>query len=157
MNNANKNTLVSNLYNSAYLGVLLYEAVDGYEKENSDGMPFAVAMIILPFLHLPHLADRCSPRIDTRYVSWVADNADILMNFDKRVNAMSNYSREAIVFMMTNGYIKIDDQGALHIIKKIRKYDGDGVAPERKLAQKIGRWFAHQPMQTLFMCLQIRP
>jgi hypothetical protein len=39
---------VRNLFNPAFCGLVLFRALQGYEEENPDGMPFSIALLVLP-------------------------------------------------------------------------------------------------------------
>ena len=39
---------VKNLFNPAFCGLVLFRALQGYEEENPDGMPFSLALLVLP-------------------------------------------------------------------------------------------------------------
>jgi hypothetical protein len=39
---------VKNLFNPAFCGLVLFRAMQGYEEENPDGMPFSLTLLVLP-------------------------------------------------------------------------------------------------------------
>jgi hypothetical protein len=45
---------VKNLFNPAFCGLVLFRALQGYEEENQDGMPFSLALLVLPLCLQKH-------------------------------------------------------------------------------------------------------
>jgi len=39
---------IRNLFNPAFCGVVLLRAFQGYEEEDASGMPFSLALLVLP-------------------------------------------------------------------------------------------------------------
>ena len=39
---------VRNLFNPAFCGLILFRALQGYEEENPDRMPFSLTLLVLP-------------------------------------------------------------------------------------------------------------
>lgn len=39
---------VRNLFNPAFCGIILFRALTGYEEEDQAGMPFSLALLVLP-------------------------------------------------------------------------------------------------------------
>lgn len=53
---------IRNLFNPAFCGVVLFRAMQSYEEENSQGMPFSLALLVLP-LCLQKILAKCLLKI----------------------------------------------------------------------------------------------
>jgi hypothetical protein len=152
---------IKNLFNPAFCGVILFRALAGYEEENEAGMPFSLALLVLPLcLHK-----------DTRYVlsehsrgyflGAIEKNPRILIGFANRAKHLLPFALEALGFLMERGCFLVTVDGRLRTIdSKVRKKvtgTDESIACQR-VARFIGREFARGGDRgTIYTSLGVRP
>ena len=86
---------VRNLFNPAFCGLVLFKALLGYEEENPDGMPYSLALLVLPLcLHKDSrlvLADNSRSYL----LKTVENNPQLLVGFAARASDLMPFSLEA--------------------------------------------------------------
>ena len=87
---------VRNLFNPAFCGLILFRALQGYEEENADGMPFSLALLVLPLCLQKEsrqvIAD--SPR--SYLLKTVEKNPQLLVGFADRAKDLMPFALEAL-------------------------------------------------------------
>lgn len=160
-------TEVANLLNPAFVGALLRKAVEGYTEESSDGMPFEMLFLVLPFCLHPATATRLPARAaSTPLHAWLQrdENRDVLVTFPDRASALVPFVREALLFAAERGVLAVGDDGRLragaNALRGITTYrtSGDEVRDALRLSEFVGRWFALAgTTATVFTLLGVRP
>src|SRR5690606_6256123 len=116
----------------------LYRAMQGYEEVNSEGMPFSIALLILPLcLHKDSREIIASnPR---RYLLKTIDqHPQILINFAQRARDLMPYALEAFGLLMERGCFKVSTSGCLQTVpRKVRKTISG--SPETISCQRVAR------------------
>jgi hypothetical protein len=158
---------VANLFNPAFVGVLIRKAIEGYSVEVNAGMPLELLFLVVPFSLHPATASRFprSPTATPLHV-WLQreENRDVLVSFAERASALEPFVREAILFTCERGVLIIDENGRLgigtHDLRSITKYrsTGEEVKEAIRLSEFVGRWFALAgTTATVFTLLGVRP
>lgn len=152
---------VRNLFNPAFCGLVLFRALQGYEEENPDGMPFSLALLVLPLcLHKDSrqvFAD--SPR--SYLLKIVEKNPQLLVGFATRAGDLMPFSLEAFGLLMDRGCFVVSPDGRLKTVSgKVRKSvtgTNESVSCQR-VARFIGKEFARiADRVTVYTTLGIRP
>lgn len=152
---------IRNLFNPAFCGLVLFRAVNGYEEEDTRGMPFSLSLLVLPLcLHKDSrevLAS--SPR--SYLLKTTEKNQQVMVGFADRVTQMLPYTFEAFGLLMERGCIAIVDDGRIQTVpKKVRKtVNGtDETVSCQKVARIVGREFARiADRVTVYTTFGIRP
>ncbi len=152
---------IRNLFNPAFCGVVLLRAFQGFEEEDGAGMPFSLALLVLPLcLHK-----------DSRTVLWnskrsyllkiISDNPQMLVGFAKRTRSLIPYVFEALGFTMQLQSFDVTSDGRLRTRDKAirKKIDGTQESIEcQKVAGIVGTNFAKiSDRVTIYTTLGIRP
>jgi hypothetical protein len=152
---------VRNLFNPSFCGVALFRSLQGFEEQNSEGMPFSLAMLVLPLcLHKTSrdiIAD--NPR---RYLlKTVEANPQILVGFANRANTLIPFMFEALGLLMERGCFIVSEQGQLKTLdNRVRKSVTGTVESVtcQKVARIIGKEFARiADRVTIYASFGIRP
>lgn len=145
---AERPTELAYLFNPAYCGLLLREAVDGYVAEKPGGMPLPVAYLVLPVvLHGP-TRDALPRGVTTTLQSWLQQNPEVRVNVAGRTAELAPFTREALVFLGTRNHLLVADDGGLTTAGKLKPGKGPLVERSADLkvavqkAKFVGRWFA---------------
>ncbi|MEQ9244386.1 MAG: DUF6521 family protein [Nitratireductor sp.] len=152
---------IRNLFNPAFCGLILFRALNGYEKENARGMPFSLSLLVLPLcLHEDSReVIASSPR---SYLLKTAErNPQIMVGFAVRVTQMLPFAFEGFGLLMERGCIAVADNGRIKTVpKKVRKAV-DGTAETvacQKVARIVGSEFARiADRATVYATFGIRP
>ena len=80
---------IRNLFNPAFCGLVLFRALQGYEEEDSRGMPFSLSLLVLPLCL--HKDSREVIAVSTRsYLLKVMEkNPKVQVGFADRVDRKS--------------------------------------------------------------------
>src|SRR5689334_21046467 len=106
---------LANLLNPAFCSLILYEAISAYQKKNMQGMPYALAFLILPVVLHRQTRNALPVSTNTNIHPWFQNNCEVRVGFAQRVRSMLPYTREAIIFGLQSKIIQIDDNGNISI------------------------------------------
>ena len=121
---AERPTELAYLFNPAYCGLLLREAVDGYVAEKPGGMPLPVAYLVLPVvLHGP-TRDALPRGVTTTLQSWLQQNPEVRVNVAGRTAELAPFTREALVFLGTRNHLLVAGDGGLTTAGKLKPGKG---------------------------------
>ena len=152
---------IRNLFNPAFCGLILVRALQGYEEENPDGMPFSLALLVLPLcLHKDSrqvIAD--SPR--SYLLKTVENNPQFLVGFANRTTDLLPFALEAFGLLMERGCFVVLQDGRLKTVPdRVRKSvtgTSESVSCQR-VARIIGKEFARiADRVTVYTTFGIRP
>lgn len=152
---------VRNLFNPAFCGLLLHRAIEGFEQEDSKGIPFSLILLILPIAL--HKETRELMPISSRgyFLRTVEANPQILVGFADRTRRLLPFAFESLGLLMQLGCFEVVQGGRLKIIpKRVRKnlVGTDESMACQKVARILGREFARiGDRVTVYTTLGIRP
>lgn len=152
---------IRNLFNPAFCGLVLFRALNGYEEEDSRGMPFSLSLLVLP-LCLQKDSREVIAGSPSRYLLKTAEkNQQIMVGFADRVTQMLPYAFEGFGLLMERGCIAIGDDGRIRTVnEKVRKTvkgTAETVACQ-KVARIVGKGFARiADRATVYTTFGIRP
>lgn len=163
MENWNKRPqILANLFNPAFCGLVLAIAIQQYEKYSSKGMPYTLLSIILPMVLPQGVRESFPSTTSTKLYNWVRTNEQVLIDFPRSVQDIVGYTNEAVMFLMGQEWINVDDDGLFHYIytrKDLLSLYKEGEALDiLKSAKMLGKWFSITGSDSLiFSYLKIRP
>lgn len=138
---------IRNLFNPAFCGVILLRAFQGFEEDDDSGMPFSLALLILPLCLYKDSRELIPKTASGHLLKKIIDNPQMLVGFSGRTKCLLPYTFEALGFIMQLGSFEVTNQGRLKMRENgIRKtIDGNGT-PEsiecQKAARIVGKQFA---------------
>ena len=152
---------IRTLFNPAFCGVVLSRALAGYEEANVAGMPFSLALLVLPLCLHKDTRVLLSEHSRGYLLNAIEQNPRILVDFAKRANHLLPFALEAFGFLMERGCFVVTEEGRLRIIKgRVRKKvtgTEESIACQR-VARFIGREFARVGDRgTIYASLGVRP
>jgi Family of unknown function (DUF6521) len=154
----------ANLLNPPFCALVLSLAVEDYVRSLRDGMPFALAFLVLPIvLHKP-TRDSLPQRTTRALSSWLEEHEDFRATFAERARALSPYVREALLYNLVQERLKLSEQGHLLVGTKTKgfaKYVAtatDEVKDCLSKARFVGRWLTSAGnVPTIFALWGVRP
>ena len=150
-----------NLFNPAFCAVVLLRALKAYEAEDEEGMPFSLAILVLPLcLHAAtrNIVIECQR---TYFIKTIENHPEMLVGIAKRAHNLLPFSLEALGLAMQLGCFTVSKSGRLKTIAKAvrAKVEGTDESIEcQKAAQVIGKHFGRLTDRvTIYTTLGIRP
>lgn len=139
---------LANLLNPAFCALLLQEAAYGYQAASRQGLPYALAYLILPIVLYPPARQALPGRTNAVLSAWLQEHPAVQFHVATRTAWMLPYSREAILFGLQHHLLRVDDEGSL--AAESRRAQSPFPAESepdtcRKAAGLIGRWFGKTP------------
>ena len=152
---------VRNLFNPAFCGLVLFRALQGYEEENLDGMPFSMALLVLP-LCLQKNARQVLTENSRRYLlKTVEMNPQLLVSFANRTSDMLPFALEAFGVLMERGCFIVSQDGRIKTLpNQVRKSvtGTDESVSCQRVARIVGKEFARiADRATVYTSFGIRP
>jgi hypothetical protein len=152
---------VRNLFNPAFCGVILFRALVGYEEENQAGMPFSLALLVLPLCLHQDTRLFLAENYRSYLLKGLEQNPRILVGFAERTQHLMPFALEALGLLMERGCFVVTEDGRLRTVdRKVRKTIGgteESVACQR-VARFVGREFARiGDRGTVYTSLGVRP
>jgi hypothetical protein len=157
----NRPVEIRNLFNAGFCSVVMLRALQGFEEEDSAGMPFSLALLILPLcLHKDtREAIANSPR--SYLLKTIERNPQLLVGVADRVRDLLPFALEALGFSMQLGCFTVTQNGRLMTMPKtIRKLvtGTDETISCQRVARIIGKEFARiADRVTIYTSFGIRP
>ncbi len=145
---AGRPTELAYLFNPAFCGWVLREAVEGYTLVRPGGMALPLAFLILPVvLHRP--TRQLMPRaVTTKLHVWLQEHPEVKVAFAGRVGELAPFTREAILFLGAGGQLQVADDGTVTVAGKLGERKAALTESSRDIkesvtkAKFVGRWFA---------------
>ncbi len=152
---------IRTLFNPAFCGVILLRALAGYEEDDAAGMPFSLALLILPLCLHKDTRIALSENSRGYFLKIIEKNPRILVGFAKRAQNLLPFVLEALGFLMERGCFIVTKDGRLQTVSlKLRKKvtGTDESITCQRVARFIGREFARVGDRgTIYTSLGVRP
>ena len=141
-------TELAYLFNPAYCGWILKEALEGFTSVKPEGMPLPLTFLILPVV-LDRATRNLVPRaVTTTLHVWLQEHPELRVNFAERTRELAPFTREAILFLGVQGQLCFEDNGAVKASGKLGRgkaellENSDEMRDSLTKAKFVGRWFA---------------
>ncbi len=152
---------IRNLFNPAFCGVVLFRALAGYEEEDEAGMPYSLALLVLPLCLHKDTRSVLADNARGYFLKVIERNPRVLVGFAQRAKHLLPYALESLGFLMERGCFVVTDEGRLQTVhQKVRKRvtgTDESIACQR-VARFLGREFARVGDRgTIYTSLGVRP
>ncbi len=138
----------SNLYNPAYIGVILYQAIREHQAQNGIGLHCTLPYLVIP-LALPPCYSLMLPKtISTPIAGWTAGHEGELIGFADSATAYIDIVNSAITFLLEHEAVILSEDGRYSIpndkIAKMPAFITHNPIFKKNFmaAGFLGRWFA---------------
>ena len=150
---------VKNLFNPAFCGLVLFRALQGYEEENPDGMPFSLALLVLPLCLQKDSREVIADSSRSYLLKTLEKNPQLLVGFADRASDLLPF--EAFGVLMERGCFVVSQEGRLKTVpNRVRKSvtGTDESVSCQRVARIVGKEFARiADRVTVYTTFGIRP
>jgi len=153
-----------NLYNPAYVGVVLYQAIREFQKKNTSGFHCALTYIVVPLSISPKYLKILPTTTATPIASWGARHEGELIGFASDVSAYVDIVHTAIAFLLEHNAVMLNEKGYYILtdayFPQKPKYIIDNIRFKDSFLATglLGRWFAEaSTVESIYAQLGIRP
>lgn len=152
---------VRNLFNPAFCGLVLFKALRGYEELDDQGLPFSLALLVLPLCLHKESREALQQGNRSYLLKVVEANPGLLVGFATRATDLMPFALEALGMLMERGCIHVSDDGRIRTVQgRVRKSDTgttESVACQR-VARFLGKEFARiDDRVTVYTTFGVRP
>ena len=152
---------IRSLFNPAFCGLVLFRAMQGYEEEDDCGMPFSLALLVLPLCLHKDSREVIAANSRSYLLKIMEKNPQVLVGFADRATAMLPYAFEGFGLLMERGCISVADDGRLQTVPdKVRKSvtGTDETKSCQRAARFVGKQFARiADRVTVYRTFGVRP
>ncbi|WP_205393941.1 three component ABC system middle component [Xanthomonas hydrangeae] len=152
---------VKNIFNPAFCGLVMFRALLGYEEENPDGMPFSLALLVLPLCLQKDARQVIAGSSRSYLLKIVEKNPQLLVGFADRATDMLPFALEAFGVLMERDCFVVSQDGRLKTVpNRVRKsvIGTDESVSCQRVARIIGKEFARiADRVTVYTTFGIRP
>lgn len=154
---------VRNLLNPAFCALVLFEAVAEYGRHGG-AMDFEVTFLVLPLLLDERTRNDLPRDVRTPLALWASRSPQIIAEIPKRVQDLAPFTREALIWAGSRGYIKFRAPSqftattAPFRATQLPLDPFEEIGHITKRAKFVGKWLASaRQKEIIFMLLGIRP
>lgn len=152
---------VRNLFNPAFCGLILFRALQGYEEENPDGMPFSLSLLVLPLCLQKESREIISASPRSYLLKTVEKNPQLLVGFADRAKDLIPFGLEAFGILMQRGCFIVSHDGRLKTVPESVRKSVTGTNESiicQRVARIVGKEFARiADRVTTYTTFGIRP
>lgn len=152
---------IRNLFNPAFCGLVLFRALQGYEEEDTRGMPFSLSLLVLPLCLHKDSREVIAGSSRSYLLKTAEKNKQIMVGFPDRAAQMLPYALEGFGLLMERGCLIVAEDGRIQTVpNKVRKTikGTDETVSCQRVARIVGREFARiADRVTVYTTFGIRP
>lgn len=157
-----RNTIVANLFNPAFCGEIIRITAKEYNKHTNKQFPYAFTFLVLPIVLHKATRERMPRTVRSYFFVWVEKNDDLFFDFAHRTKGMVNYTKEALLFLLTHNKIEITKNAEIIAsndrVKKINKEEYQEYNEILKKAGMLGKWLSStSDVKSIYSFLRITP
>jgi hypothetical protein len=137
-----------NLYNPAYVGVIIYHSIRECQVKNTIGLHCTLVYLTATLALSNRYSKQLPSNITTPIAGWFSENEGCLMGFSSSVNAYVDVVNTALFFLLEHKAIVLRDDGFFSVendlIPKLpaKVKNNVGFKQGFQSAGFLGRWFA---------------
>jgi hypothetical protein len=152
---------VRNLFNPAFCGLILFRALQGYEEEDPDGMPFSLTLLVLPLCLQKDSRQMIADSPRSYLLNTVEKHPQLLVGFADRASALMPFAFEAFGLLMERGCFVVSRDGRLKSVSDRVRKTVTGTSESiicQRVARIIGKEFARiADRVTVYTTFGVRP
>lgn len=158
----NRPFIVANILNPAFCGEILRIAIKAYKDATKDNIPFALTILILPFLLNKNTRNSLPPKTSKVFYEWIEENPIIKTKLPVQIKSLVPYTREAVLFLIYHEALKLDACGDLELKsyrkKKLHYLNDVEVNEVFTKAKMLGKWLSGVGnVSTIYATIGIKP
>jgi len=149
------------LFNPAFLAVVIQAAAASYEATKKSGIPFELLFLVCPLAIPADTRGRLPATAGKSFGAWIQENDDIRVDFDLYARPLVDVTKSAIMMLIDNGMIHILDNGCVTVPrgkKAALSSDSTDVTASIAAAVLVGKLFSKVGSATnVYAMLGVRP
>lgn len=154
----------ANLFNPAFLAVLIERCSYGHRERSGQGIRWPLIFIALPAVLHKETREALPKAVTSSMASWTGSHPLLVAALPERARALEPYVREALLFALTHGLVRFEDDRLLscNLGRPPEDHPWRGPTDDfRSCATKaafFGRWCAVSGLPaTVFALWGVRP
>ncbi len=153
-----------NLFNPAYVGILLFQSIREYQIKSGNGLHCSLTYIIAPMSISPRYTTILPTTMSTHLTSWTNENEGNLIGFDKAVSSYVDIVNSAMILLIEKQIIILNNDGNYYLTdiefpkKPTYVFKNKRFKESYLSAGLLGRWFSQaSSVESIFIQLGIKP
>jgi|APHig6443717497_1056834.scaffolds.fasta_scaffold06855_3 Family of unknown function (DUF6521) len=149
----------ANLFNPAFVGVLLRECCSGFHRVSSRGMSFPLCFVAPAMVLHPSVRNSLPRTVKARFSEWIRSDQTVRADLALAVKELVPVVRESLLIMISSGLLSLQagevvPGGNLNRVEDVTA----ALSPSLERSLFIGRWLARSgTTQSVFEAIGIRP
>lgn len=128
-------------FNPAYLGVLTWGLVKGYNSEGG-GMPLSLVFPAVPLLLHPASRDNMPRTVRARFSNWLRENPSVRAELPIATQMLVPRMKEGLLISMGSSWISAEEQNLFAASRgPTAVKTADAFKSDIKRAEFLGKWF----------------
>lgn len=161
---ANRQPDFANLFNPAFVGIVLRSVCEGYVARADEAMPVSLSFLAVPLVLSPAVRQNRPSNVRARMGKWLRENPNIKAEFMPAARFLVPVVREAIMVAVYNKLLAIEShrlRGIGHLQSALGTPDASPISNlgnDLAHARFIGRWLAATGSEVaIFDAIGLRP
>lgn len=152
---------IRNLFNPAFCGVVLLRGIEGFHTVADKGMPFSLTNLVLPLCLHAESRDAINQGARSYLSKIVETHPALLIGLPERARSLIPYTHEAFAYLLHQGAVQVDEQGAVVAVPKSITSTIKG-SDETRACQRAARTLGKKMARvgdraTIYMTFRVRP
>lgn len=139
---------IATLLNPSFCSSILAAAAVGYSETDEQGLPLALAFLVLPCVLHRQTREGLPRTTRTSLAAWLQEKADVKVGFFERALSLKPFTREGLVFGLSQEIVRVTNDGKIvtgYTSKNVKDWSGrlkDETGECISKAYFVGRWFS---------------
>jgi ABC-three component (ABC-3C) system Middle Component 3 len=139
---------IATLLNPSFCGSILAAATVGYSEANEQGLPLALAFLVLPCVLHRQTREGLPRTTRTSLAAWLQEKPDLKVGFFERALSLKSFTREGLVFGLSQEIVRVTNDGKVvteYTSKSVKDWAAslkDETGDCLSKAHFAGRWFS---------------
>ena len=153
-----------NLFNPAYVGTIIYQAIREHQKKADAGLHCALVYLLVPLVLSPRYLSTLPSSISSPLESWVINQEGNLIGFPESVKSYVDIVNYAVAYLISHDAILLGEDGLYQIsndrVAKMPVLVKDTPSFKKSFlaAGFIGRWFScASSVESVFIHFGVKP
>lgn len=117
----NRPEITAHLINPAFCTEIMRECISSYKQEANNNFPFALTYLVLPLILNNRIRERLPKNKSNTIHAWINENEDIKIDLAKQITSFLPFTRETIMFALSQNSVEISEHGDVVIKPRRRK------------------------------------
>lgn len=135
------------LLNPAFLAVLIWSCVKGYNSISQQGMPYPLLFVIMPIILHKSTRESLPNKTSKSLATWIGEHPNVHVQFIERATSLVSVTKEGVIFGINGQLLQLSSLQILlgespRLINRFLRESSNEVQDCIEKANFVGRWFA---------------